>query len=1395
MNNYLGIDLGTNSIGWAIRNPSVKGQQISKSGVLRFDKGVGEEKGNEFPKVKKRTESRGRRRNYQSEKYRKFELLEFLIERGMCPLKREELNSWKHYTKGERRKYPQSEEFINWLRFDFDGDGKPDFEIFGLDKHESHYIFRVFAVSEKEEHINVYKKNPHILGRVLYHLVQRRGFRGKDSEEAETIIKGSSNLGIPGRESIESYIEKHNTLGAALYYYQKENGGRIRARYNLRKDYEYELKEICRIQEVSDEEYKKLWKSIIWQRPLRTQKGLVGLCTFEKRKRRVAVSHPLYQEYKTWVLINNLKINPPEGIDKSNYLKESIYPLFIRKTDFEIKHIVKEVLKSSGKMESKFTSSKEQKTKVVALSDFYEFKEVLGDGWKEKYKFDDIYRRPSQPLKKDEIEGYTIEDIWHVLNTFDSAESLKTFALEKLGLDENKSERFSKIKLKKGYATLSLSAVKKILPYLRKGYLYSHAVYLANLPKVLGVTEVSEELVSAFIDEIEPIKSRVEEIKSLTYVVNALITEHLNENNRYFIENDRELDASETFKIEEKLRIEFGERKWNSLEDSTRNSLKEYVAEKFKYFLKRGITDTADIFLKSPRLHEEIFKTLQERYDIPDENIKYLWHPSEQEKYPNSEEFFEFELGNDKRYVTDSKIESFIKKYPNYEKTARSLRLLGSPEPISKGFKNPMALKTLYRLKWLINYLLQTDQIDEYTKIVVEIARDGQLNDANKRIAIRRWQQKREKENEGYKKKIEEINKECKTSFSTEDKDLIIKLRLWDEQGKQCIYTGETINYCDVFDGSKFDFEHTIPQKLSFDNELKNLTLANKGYNMKIKKKQIPFQLKNYNEDAMIDGVKYPSIEPRLKFMIDKIDQLESLIKENIRKVKYVSTKEVKDVMIQNRHILKLDLNYWKAKYQTFTCEEYKQGWRNSQLRDTQTITKYALPYLRTVFKRVDVQTGLTVDKFKEIYGVKFSVEKKDRENHPHHAVDAAILTLIPNSYHREKMLEMYHEAKANKSKYHDNPRDWEDFESHFILEIKDNVLANYLTDSRTLEQTYKNVRKRGRIQYNTKTKKPLVARGETIRGQLHTESFYGAIKQPKRDSERKILFDESGKMILEDEVKMVIRRSLEYKKDADSNGFKTLQDLKKVIVDLDLFEEIKKQVGSKTFKDALEEGVWRLNKHGDKVNRIRRIRCWATSGRGFLKHSTALPIHTHSFSSRKEYKKMTYSVTEENVFCLFYEKKIDDEYVREFKLISTFKVANLGFSSEKCFFNEPYYNRLEVRNGGKNFELPLAAIIKKGTRVIAYEDNIEELKDIESPEIYSLLYNVQNFNLMGTPYIYLRHHLEARKDSEIEEPTLTSVNNSEKPKKYKLKARKFNFAIEGKDFEIMIDGQIRWKF
>ena len=56
----------------------------------------------------------------------------------------------------------------------------------------------------------------------------------------------------------------------------------------------------------------KLRKAIFSQRPLKSQKGLVGTCTFEKGKARCSSSHPLYEDFRMYSFINNIKVQTPK---------------------------------------------------------------------------------------------------------------------------------------------------------------------------------------------------------------------------------------------------------------------------------------------------------------------------------------------------------------------------------------------------------------------------------------------------------------------------------------------------------------------------------------------------------------------------------------------------------------------------------------------------------------------------------------------------------------------------------------------------------------------------------------------------------------------------------------------------------------------------------------------------------------------------------------------------------------------------------------------------------------------------------------------------------------------------------------------------------------------------
>ena len=1363
MTKILGLDLGTNSIGWAIRDTTESENQIIDKGVLTFEKGVAEGKSGEFPMVQKRTESRGKRRNYQSEKYRKWFLLEALIENDMCPLTIDELNEWRHYTKGVGRKYPQSEQFIQWLRFDFDGDGKPDFERFGFSKHESLYVFRMLASSNDEQSRKIFQQQPYILGRVLYQLVQRRGFRGRDEEESKTIIEGGGDSGARGVKEVEPYLMRYGTLGAALYYLQKETGERIRKRYNLRSDYENELKTICAVHSLDEDLYRKFSKAIVWQRPLRSQKGLIGYCTFESPekdeqqkfikagKQRSPVSHPLYEEFRTWVFINNLKIVLPEGIKIENYLNKNVYPIFYAATrEFKLKRILDQLKKDSGTISIplKYKSEKEKKewlerqkdTKVISCTLLNDFQKLLGDNWKEAYGWHEaLANEPQQP-------GYSFEDIWHVLFTFDNREKLKEFASQKLGLAEEAAEQFSKIKLAQGYATLSLAAIKKLLPYLKKGFKYSHAVYLANMHKVIGAQWLDDSTAAHLAVEFEAIEKEVQRQSRIDEIVNGLVAEHQNAAQRWGMNPAYQLDDDDRSDIEQKAIAVMGERTWEHLEPENKQAVLHSVGAAYQAYLQHRInTPLNKIFPKKERLHDRIFTYLQETYSLPDEAKKHIWHPSEQETYAKAKEI-------------------------------DGIKRLGDPQPISRGFKNPMALKTLHQLKKLVNYLLQAGKIDEDTRIVVEIARE--LNDANRRKAIERWQREREKQNAEYTARIREIATECNMALDPASKELLDRYRLWIEQNRECLYTGNIINVCDLFDGNRYDVEHTVPASMSFDNELKNLTIANAVYNRQVKGNKLPTELPNYHEDA----AGYAAIKPRLKFMEEKVAHFETQVDFWLKQGKVAPAKDRKDYCIQQRHINKFELDYWRKKFDTFTITEYKAGWRNSQLRDTQVITKYALPYLKTVFARVDVQKGEVTAAFREIYRVRPRTEKKDRSKHSHHALDAAVLTLIPPAATRDKILLCYNEQIDNNpyKTYHDDVRDWKKFKPEYILGIEDEVLINFQPKHRTLTPTYKNVRKRGRQQFvkektadgkwhfkldNEGKQILLKATGDTIRGQLHKESFFGAVKL-------------NGQQWLVERYPVA--------------AFTKIEDCKNIV------DDAVRKIVEEALRERMQQGLSFDKAKLDPIPFpsgkavIKKVRCKVAVGRGYLTPAKALEIRQHDFKSSHDYKKSVYAQNDENSLCLYYEGTIEGKAERAFRIVGLFELAQLRLANTEAIRQEEYYKTIPAGRGKVKANIPLNFILQPGAKCIFHKNNLEELQNLSQQDILKRLFRVYKFNEIGSPYIYLQNHLEARPNE-----LLGDGDTVFEPAKYqhrlKLKADKFTCAIEGKHFEVKPDGQINW--
>lgn len=485
MERILGIDTGTNSLGWAIIEKENDLTRLVAKGTNIFSEGVKIEKGIESSKAAERTEHRSSRKHYWRRKIRKIRLLTILVDNHLCPpLNKEELRNWRL-----KKVYPQDEAFMNWQRTEDKENVNP-------------YQFRYICLTQKLDLTDLTQR--YILGRALYHLNQRRGFLSNRKETT----KESEGAVIEGISSLTEEIKAANCEYLGEYFYQLyQDGKRIRNRYTARKEhYLKEFKAICAKQELDDVLIAKLEKAIFSQRPLKSQKGQVGTCTFEKGKTRCPSSHPLYEDFRMYSLLNNIKVfhdNVERALTAEE--KQIVIPLFKRKSKktFPFEDIAKKLAGKNNYCYYKEDKDKPYKfnyqmdTQVSGSVVNAQLEEIFGDDWLsgvcEVYTLAD---------KKTRFE--IMNDIWHVLYFYDDDEKLKQFAVNRLQLDDNQAEKFCKISLPSDYAALSLKAIRMILPYLRDyGLIYPEAVFLGNLVEVLPQYEWNnQEMREAAIENV-----------------------------------------------------------------------------------------------------------------------------------------------------------------------------------------------------------------------------------------------------------------------------------------------------------------------------------------------------------------------------------------------------------------------------------------------------------------------------------------------------------------------------------------------------------------------------------------------------------------------------------------------------------------------------------------------------------------------------------------------------------------------------------------------------------------------------------------------------------------------------------------------------------------------------
>ena len=1202
-----------------------------------------------------------------------------LLQNDLCPgITEEDLRKWRY-----EKIYPESSEFRGWLVTK---------EVPGTDATVNPYYFRWLAATREMDLRD--RAERHWLGRAFYHLAQRRGYKSNR-------ISGDEKDEKDGKvtKSIEALDAAMGDRTLGQYYYEDCLGEeRIRGEvhYTSRKHYEDEFNRICVMQNLAPALRKALDAAIFFQRPLKSQKGSVGGCLLEPGKPRAAISHPLYERFRALQTLNNIRLHAPgEAASRPLSTEErasALQWLLKQGKPIKFEKLAKKIVPRRAKVAhvaapeshentDAYRFNYRMDTTIAACPTISRLAGIFGEQW--EAVLPERYRKAGS-----KTNAQVVNDIWHAMFSFDSPECLKRFAVEQLGLDEGEASSFA-APLPQGYAGLSLKAIRKILPFLEKGLIYSHAVFMANMPTITAAA--GRDWQSECI-RVEKAFSGILDRQQLDSCCERVVNAHLKRIYESGVDTEIEWAIPENVgKLETAVEADLAKvarrERWTALPEDERKACVRRVALRIR--TQAGTGSSLHAYVPVLTIEQRIAAFLIESYGLTKADLKPLYHPSAIEIYPAAA--------------------------PGADGALR----LGSPRIDS--IKNPVFMRAMHRLRTLVNALLDEGLIDSDTRIRLEMARD--LNTANERAALDQWHRARENDRQDHAARITEAG------FTATD-ETILKYQLWVEQEKRCLYTNNSIGLAEFLgDNPVYDVEHTIPRSLRLDNSQSNLTLCDRRFNREVKRNRIPQQLDD--AEAILERASAmwgPTIE-RLEVAAEKARAAGraagDMAAKNKARTRYL--------------LLRMELRYWKQKLAGFAVEDPPDGFTNSQLVDTRIICKYAMLYLKTLFQKVYSVKANALADIKTVWGL----DTKSRDTHLHHAIDAIVVaSLTPRFveqlgayFHAYERYEKSHAPKPN------SPQPWPGFDKELNDGVGRDILVVHHHVPKLLKQTFKRVRRRGKVQ-TTADGKAKISRGDSIRGQLHEETNYGKIRLPPHAD-------------TPDREICVVRKKLEEIKNIDDIVDPVVREIVRINQD---------KIG--------KEPIW-FNREKKIPIRTARIR----------KAETVIALSEHRDVSKHAHKRHRYVASGNNYITALYRSEPDPSGKRKgsWKLVS-------NYDAVQAHKNDSWGDILPpvCEKGYK-----LAHILKSGTQVLFYRESPDELLEADSAALGRRLYRV---TVMEGRLIKFNHHLTARKAKELGHGDSRVDWEAPVPNEcLRLSVNGINILVEGADFRLTPIGGIEW--
>src|SRR6185437_15884949 len=443
----LGIDLGTNSVGWAIIG-LIDGEphHLVRAGVRIFEAGMEGDvaSGREESRNLKRRQMRLQRRQTWRRARRLKKIFNLLQRYALLP-------------PGNIGSPQDRQDFLNRLDEEIRASAwfrqKAASGDYREPQQTTPYVLRAAALDEKIER--------YFLGRALYHLAQRRGFlsickpamKKRDDDEG-AVKEGITEL----RKSMDESSAR--TLGE---YFSRlaPSAERIRARWTSRDMFETEFDAIWAAQHVhhptilTDERYKELRHAIFHQRPLWFDRNTIGRCDLEKDRRRAPMYLLAAQRFRLLQTVNNLTLLPPG---------EPEMPL---SADDRQKLI--------NELETKGDLKYDRVRKLLGLTKEYQFNLERGGekttrGNRTNAEFLSVFGGRWLSMTKQQRD-----DAVEYVHSFQSAAKLQQAAQKRFDLSPELSEKLTEITLEPEYLGHSRQAIEKLLPLLEKGITYGEA--------------------------------------------------------------------------------------------------------------------------------------------------------------------------------------------------------------------------------------------------------------------------------------------------------------------------------------------------------------------------------------------------------------------------------------------------------------------------------------------------------------------------------------------------------------------------------------------------------------------------------------------------------------------------------------------------------------------------------------------------------------------------------------------------------------------------------------------------------------------------------------------------------------------------------------------------------